>query len=119
MASQPAWWDDSQATGESAPPISGAAPPARRKDAPMTTRIRLMIVATIAVLMTMIGTPRAADIPFVTGGVGADERADLQAKEKDYNLKIVAAATSGDYVANVRVVIESAAKASVLETRME
>ena len=85
----------------------------------MTTTIRLVIVATAAVLMTLIGAPRAADIPFVTGGVGADERADLQAKEKDYNLKIVTAATSGDYVANARVVIESAAKTSVLETRME
>jgi hypothetical protein len=85
----------------------------------MTTTIRLAIVATTAVLMTLIGAARAADIPFVTGGTGADERADLQAKEKDYNLKIVAAATSGDYLAGVRVVIESAAKMSVLETRMD
>jgi len=85
----------------------------------MTTMIRLVIVATTAVLMTLIGAAQAADIPFVTGGTGADERADLQAKEKDYNLKIVAAATSGDYLAGVRVVIESAAKQSVLETRMD
>ena len=85
----------------------------------MTTTIRLTIVATTAVLMTLIGVARAADIPFVTGGPGADERAALQAKEKDYNLKIVAAATSGDYLAGVRVVIESAAKMSVLETRMD
>jgi hypothetical protein len=62
------------------------------------------------------GAARAADIPF---GTGADERADLQAKEKDYNLKIVAAATSGDYLAGVRLVIESAANMSVLETRMD
>ncbi len=85
----------------------------------MATTARLVIVATLAVATTLIGAATAADIPFVTGGVGADERADLQAKEKDYNLKIVAAATSGDYVAAVRVVIESAANRSVLETRME
>ncbi len=84
----------------------------------MATTVRLVIVAITAVLLTFIGAARAADIPFVTGGVGADERADLQAKEKDYNLKIVAAATSGDYLAAVRVVIESPEKKSVLETRM-
>ena len=83
------------------------------------TAIRLVIFVTTVAFMILSGAARAADIPFVTGGVGADERADLQAKEKDYNLKIVAAATSGDYVANVRVVIESAANQSVLETRME
>src|SRR5262245_5209358 len=85
----------------------------------MITTIRLMIVATTAVLLTLIGAAQAADIPFVTRGTGADERAELQAKEKGYNLKIVAAATSGDYLAGARVVIESAAKESVLETRME
>jgi hypothetical protein len=85
----------------------------------MTTTIRLMIVATTAVLVTLTGAARAADVPFVTGGAGADERADLQGKEKDYNLKIVAAATSGDYLADVWVVIESAVKKSVLETKME
>jgi hypothetical protein len=85
----------------------------------MTTRIRLAIVATTAFLMTLTGAARAADVPFVTGGAGADEREDLQAKERDYNLKIIAAATSGDYVADVWVVIESAAKKSVLETKMD
>jgi hypothetical protein len=85
----------------------------------MTSTIRLVIVAITAVLLTLTGAAQAADVPFVTGGAGADERADLQAKEKDYNLKIVAAATSGDYVADVWVVIESAAKKSVLETKMD
>ena len=84
----------------------------------MTTTIRLLLVATTALLMTLTGAARA-DVPFVTGGTGADERAELQAKEKDYNLKIVAAATSGDYVADVWVVIESLAKKSVLETKMD
>ena len=80
----------------------------------MTTTIRLVIVATTALLVTLTGAARAADVPFVTGGAGADERADLQAKEKGYNLKVVAAATSGDYLADVWVVIESAVKKSVL-----
>jgi len=85
----------------------------------MTTIRLLVIVATTAVLITLTGPARAADVPFISGGAGADERADLQAKEKDYNLKVVAAATSGDYLADVWVVVESAAKKNLLETKME
>jgi len=84
----------------------------------MTTTIRVAIVATTTVI-TLIATAQAADIPLVTGGTGTDERAELQAKERDYNLKIVAAATSGDYLAGVRVVIESVADKSVVETKMD
>ena len=69
----------------------------------MTMRIRLLSVATTALLMALVGPARAADISFVTGGAGADERDQLQANEKDYNLKIVAAATSGDYLCVARV----------------
>jgi len=85
----------------------------------MTMRIRLLSVATTALLMALVGPAQAADISFVTGGAGADERDQLQANEKNYNLKIVAAATSGDYLADVWVVIESAVKRTVLETKME
>ena len=85
----------------------------------MTTIRLLAIVATTAVLFTLTGPARAADVPFISGGAGADERADLQAKEKDYNLKVIAAATSGDYLADVWVVVESAAKKNLLETKME
>lgn len=76
-------------------------------------------VATAVVLLALTVAARAADVPFVTGGVGSDERAELQAKEKDYNLKIVAAATSGAFVADVAIVIESSGKQRVLEATME
>ena len=62
---------------------------------------------------------RAADAPHISGGTGADERAELLAKEKEYNLKILAAAKSGDYLAGVKVVIESAKKERVLDTTMD
>ncbi len=83
------------------------------------TTIRLVIVASTALLITLTAPAWAADVPFISGGAGADERADLQAKEKDFNLKIVAAATSGDYLADVWIVVESAAKKNLLETKME
>jgi hypothetical protein len=62
---------------------------------------------------------RAGDVPYLSGGVGADAREELLAKEKEYNLKIVAAEKSGDYLAGVKVVIESARKEQVLDTTME
>jgi hypothetical protein len=77
------------------------------------------IVKTTAVVLVALGMEvQAADVPHVSGGTGVDERAELQAKEKDYNLKIIGAAKSGDYLAGVTVTIESATKERVLDTRM-
>ena len=78
-----------------------------------------VVVATTAVLIAFSPAARAADVPYISGGAGVDERQELLAKEKDYNLKIVAAETSGDYLAGVQVVIESAKKQRVLETTMD
>ena len=78
-----------------------------------------VLVTTAIVLVTFGLQVRAADVPYISGGTGADERAELLAKEKEYNLKIIAAEKSGDYLANVKVVIESARKEQVLDTTME
>lgn len=67
----------------------------------------------------VIPKARAADVPYISGGVGADSREELLAKEKDYNLKIIVAATSGDYLADVKIVIESARNEPVLAATME
>ena len=62
---------------------------------------------------------RADNVPYVSGGVGADSREELLAKEGEYNLKIVAAATSGDYLADVKIVIAAARNEQVLDATME
>ena len=67
----------------------------------------------------VIREARADNVPYVSGGVGADDREELLAKEKDYNLKIVVAATSGDFLADVKIVIESARNERVLDATME
>jgi hypothetical protein len=78
------------------------------------------VLGTMAIILLVFSMDvRAADVPYLSGGVGADAREELQAKEKEYNLKIVAAEKSGDYLAGVKVVIESARKEQVLDTRME
>src|SRR6202795_2885293 len=80
----------------------------------------IQVLATMAVvLLTFCMVVRAADVPYISGGVGADAREELLAKEKEYNLKIIAAEKSGDYLADVKVVIESARKERVLDTTME
>ena len=84
----------------------------------MTRHIQMMTVTAAALLGLSVNT-WAADIPYISGGVGADEREEFAAKEAEYNLKIVVAETSGDYLADVKVVIESASKDRVLETVME
>jgi len=81
----------------------------------------IQVLATMAVvLLTFCVEVRAADVPvpYTTGGAGADSREELLTKEKEYNLKIITADKSGDYLAGVKVVIESAKKAQVLDTTM-
>jgi hypothetical protein len=78
------------------------------------------VLGTMAIILLVFSMDvRAADVPYLSGGVGADAREELLAKEKEYNLKIVAAEKSGDYLAGVKVVIESARKEQVLDTTME
>ena len=60
-----------------------------------------------------------ADVPYVSGGVGADDREELLAKESEYNLKVIVAATSGAYLADVQIVIDSAKNGRVLDATME
>jgi len=83
---------------------------------------RIQVLAMLAaVLLTFALEVRAVDapVPYISGGTGADAREALHAKEKDYNLKIIVADKSGDYLAGVKVVIESAKKAQLLDTTME
>lgn len=77
-----------------------------------------MIAVVGAVLLVLGVNARAAEVPYISGGVGADQRAELAAKEQEYNLKIVAADKSGNFLANVQVVIESAKSERVLATTM-
>jgi len=78
--------------------------------------LRLAIAATA--LLTLAVMARAADVPHISGGIGSAERDELQAKEREYNLKVITAKQSGDYLSGVQIVIESASKERMLETAM-
>jgi hypothetical protein len=49
----------------------------------------------------------AGGTPYVTGGVGEDERAQVEAAAKGYNMKLVFAEADGAFVADVQVTIKS------------
>ncbi len=55
-------------------------------------------------------------VTYVSGGVGADSIDRLSALSKDFNLKLVFALNSGDYVSGVGVAISDAAGKSLLST---
>ena len=76
------------------------------------------IATTLLILLAFAAQAPAGDVAFVSGGVDADARAALLATEGDYNLKIITAEQSGDYLANVKVVIERA-RVTVVDTTMD
>jgi hypothetical protein len=77
-------------------------------------------LATMAIVLLTLGMEvGAVEVPYVSGGIGADVREELLAKEKEYNLKVVVAEKSGDYLAGVQTVIESGRKEQVLDATME
>ena len=84
---------------------------------------RVAILCSVVLVVGLIGgairEARADNVSYVSGGVGAESREELLAKESEYNLKIVAAATSGDYLADVQIVIAGARNGPVLDATME
>jgi hypothetical protein len=48
-------------------------------------------------------------IPYMSGGVGLNERSAMEDKARDYNLKFVFAAASGSYLDQVEILIQNRA----------
>jgi hypothetical protein len=58
-------------------------------------------------------------VPYLSGGIGLDERDALRATAKDYNLMLNFAAKEGNYLSDVEVVITDTTGNTVLETVSE
>lgn len=65
------------------------------------------------------GVQQSGGISYVSGGVGADSSDRLNALAKDFNVKLVFALKSGDYVSEVAVAIVDAAGKSLVNTKAE
>ena len=61
----------------------------------------------------------AGRVTYVSGGVGADSTDRLSSLAKDFNLKLVFAMKSGNYVSDVKVTIANAAGKTLLDTTSE
>jgi hypothetical protein len=61
----------------------------------------------------------AGGVSYVSGGVGTDSIDRLNALAGDFNVKLVFALKSGEYVSDVRVVIADAAGKTLLDTTSE
>lgn len=58
---------------------------------------------------------KAGEITYLSGGVGKPEREQLQALEKEFNLKLVFTQADGKYLAGVKVVVSDAKGGKLLE----
>jgi hypothetical protein len=94
----------------------------------MTRWIGVAIVTLVSVLALQLGAAAAGDglevknyngTTYMSGGAGEDERQALQSVAGDYPLKIVGALSTGDYVADARVVIRNARGEKVLDARTD
>lgn len=57
--------------------------------------------------------------PYLSGGITADERSQLQNHEKDFNLKLIFTEVNGGYLSDVKVAINDTAGNSLLQTTTE
>jgi len=65
-------------------------------------------------------TGSEGDIRYMTGGVSKGERAEMEKRSNDYNLKIILAAKSGAYLANIPVTIcEDGGEPVLMSTRAD
>jgi hypothetical protein len=86
-------------------------------------RARVFTIAAFSLAMAFSGLNGwAADtaapggqVKYISGGVGEDSDARMQALSKDYNLKLLFAAKDGHYLADVAVTITDARGAKVLD----
>ena len=73
---------------------------------PASGKSTLCLAIAATTLLTLALTARAADVPHISGGVGSSERDELRTKEREYNLKVITAVKSGDYLSGAQIVIE-------------
>jgi hypothetical protein len=73
----------------------------------------------LLLLFAFCGATNAADVPFVSGGVGLENREEMRALEPSYNLRLVFASATGEYLAGVGVVIRTTEGNTVLRTVSE
>ena len=65
------------------------------------------------------GAPQQGGVAYVSGGVGSDERARMEAMGSDFNLRVEVAIPAGNYVGSPRIEIRDAAGKTVLDAQSD
>jgi len=74
-------------------------------------------IAMAQVEPAMIAEEVQGGIRFLSGGIGLEERAAMDAKAKEFNLKLVFSVTSREYLSDVQVQIQDPGGKIVLSAR--
>ena len=89
----------------------------------ITAAVALLLASAMLVPVTYAADEEAVrssgGISYVSGGVGAPSTDRLSALAKDFNLKLVFALKSGDYVSGVDVTIADATGKTLLKAKSE
>ncbi len=87
---------------------------------PCNTAGVLLIAALLAPIAQAQGNETimqtAAHVPYVSGGIGLDAIGRLEAMTSQFNVKLVFASQSGEYLSDVKVTITDASGKTVLDT---
>ena len=79
--------------------------------------VLLVMVAGLAVAQsesTSLKEERQGNVRYLSGGIGLEERDDMDARAREFNLKLVFAMNSREYLSDVRVVLLDAGGKTVL-----
>ncbi len=73
-------------------------------------------LSTLVTIISIISTPiLAADLPYVSGGISEEGRAELNQSSQNYNLKLIFALSSGAYLSDIKVQIKDGGGATVVD----
>ena len=74
-----------------------------------------MLFMLVTIMMSVSSPILAADLPYVSGGISEEGRAELNQSSQNYNLKVIFALSSGAYLSDIKVQIKDARGATVVD----
>jgi hypothetical protein len=78
--------------------------------------ITLLSASPVRASDPMLEVQHQGNVSYVSGGVGSDERTELESTRSNYNLRILSSSTSGHLSGDVHVVVTDQHKREVLNT---
>ncbi len=92
--------------------------PTRLLARPLGAAVAALLLASAALgqAQGQAQAPEASGVAYIAGGVGESGRAEIEAVQAQYSLKLVFAYTNGEFLAQVKVVISDAAGKTLVST---